>query len=387
LPPLDSDNSDGERPSSPTRRTADDEEGCSPAERVQVPALSSYSDNIESQLFSSFVSLAYSLALEEPQESSVVDLLDRLRHKDLGVLSTHLLTVGYGSSFVVSRFSSQDDIPDLDLIVLKRTIPTTASQSEYRVQKRVKSLMIELRVLTHDPIRKHENIIKFLGIAWETDPLDLQRKWPVLIMERATYGTLSDFLNTPGSKSPLTKLSLALDVVRGLQILHRCGVLHGDIKTDNVLVLENRDPDTQDERPIIAKLGDFSGVLFDMKDHMAIPSGTQPWNAPEWRQSLPPALLLKTDVYSLGFLIYRIMTNGKYPFRDLPKEPSWTKVETMKRDADKMLEYMKSLSVSQDNFNLKDLHAMLDQTLRNDPNLRDLNEVESILQKLTHPNR
>lgn len=73
-------------------------------------------------------------------------------------------------SFLVSKFSSSDDIPDIDLIVLKRTIPTTARQSEYRVQKRVKSLMIELRVLSHDPIRKHENIIKFLGIAWEMDP-------------------------------------------------------------------------------------------------------------------------------------------------------------------------------------------------------------------------
>jgi hypothetical protein len=100
-----------------------------------VPALSSYSDNVESQLFSSFVWLAYSLALEEPQESSIVSLLHRLRQKDLGVLSSHLLPVGYGSSFVVSRFVSQEDIPDMDLIVLKRTIPMAVSQSKYAVQK------------------------------------------------------------------------------------------------------------------------------------------------------------------------------------------------------------------------------------------------------------
>jgi serine/threonine protein kinase len=198
--------------------------------------------------------------------------------------------------------------------------------------------MTELRILTHDPITKHENIIKFHGIAWETDPLDLQRKWPVLLMERATHGTLTDFLSVSGPQSILMKYSVALDVVLGLKILHRCGVLHGDIKSDNVLVLENRDPETRQERPVIAKLGDFSGVLFDMKDHAITPSRTRPWNAPEWKQRLSPASLLKTDVYSLGFLIYRIMTNGSHPFRDLPQESSLITVETMKADVQLLLD-------------------------------------------------
>jgi hypothetical protein len=108
--------------------------------------------------------LAYSLALEEPEKSTVVDLLDRLRHKDLGVLNAHLITIGYGSSFVVSTMTGQDDIPGHTL-VLKRTIPSATTQSGERVRKRIESLMLELRVLTHGPIRKHENIVKFLEIA------------------------------------------------------------------------------------------------------------------------------------------------------------------------------------------------------------------------------
>lgn len=329
--------------------------------------------------------------LEEPEDSTVVDLLDRLRHKDLGVLNTHLITLGYGSSFVVSSMTAQDDIPGLHTIILKRSIPSTASQSADKVRRRIESLMLELRVLTHNPIRTHENIVDLLGIAWETDPLGLQRRWPVLIMERATEGTLEDFLRPSEPKPFSIKMGLALDVVLGLKVLHQCGVLHGDIKTPNVLVFENQDPnpETRAQRPVIAKLADFSGVLFDMKDPMALPSGTRPWNAPEWRQKLTPDSLLKTDVYSLGFLVWRIMADGKHPFLgfSFPADASWSKVDMLKEDDGEMQRYMKSLSGFHEDVSVQVLQAILDCTLRFDPDMRDLDRVERILQETSYQQR
>jgi serine/threonine protein kinase len=382
-------NSDGERPSSPIRRTIEAEDALLPLAQIERLGFDSHGGRSELQLFSSFVSLAYNLAHEEPKDPVVVDLLDRLRNKDLGVLNMHLITIGYGSSFVVSIMTTQDDIPGLDAIVLKRTIPSTAAQSGGRVRKRIESLMLELRVLTHGPIRKHENIVEFLGVAWETDPLDLQRRWPVLIMEQATKGTLNDFLQPSDPKPFRIKTALALDVVLGLKVLHQCGVLHGDIKTDNVLVFENQDPETWAERPVIAKLADFSGVLFDMKNPMALPSGTRPWNAPEWRQNLTPDSLLKTDLYSLGFLIFRIMVDGKHPFLDFsfPADDSWSRVDILKEDDDKMQTHMKSLSGFSEDVDVRALHAILDCTLRFDPILRNLDSVEKILQETSYQHR
>src|SRR5947209_19264057 len=80
-------NIDGERPSSPTRRTIEADDALLPLAQIERLGFASHDGRSESQLFSSFISLAYSLALEEPEDSTVVDLLDRLRHKDLGVLN------------------------------------------------------------------------------------------------------------------------------------------------------------------------------------------------------------------------------------------------------------------------------------------------------------
>jgi serine/threonine protein kinase len=208
-------------------------------------------------------------------------------------------------------------------------------------------------------------------------------------MERATKETLEDFLQLSDPKPFRIKMALGLDVVLGLKVLHQCGVLHGDIKTHNVLVFENQDPETRSQRPVIAKLADFSGVLFDMKNPMALPSGTRPWNAPEWRQNLAPDQLLKTDLYSLGFLIFRIMADGKHPFLDFsfPADASWSRVDVLKEDDDKMQRYMKSLSGFREDVNVQALHAILDCTLRVDPDLRNLDSVEKILQETSYQHR
>jgi len=312
--------------------------------------------------------------------------MDCLSHKDLGVLNMHQAMLGYGSSFSVTHSISEHEniFPDIGSLVFKRTLPTSVELSAIEIQKRLRSLMLELRVLAHDPIQHHENIVDFLGIAWETDPFDLTRKWPVIIMERATYGTLSDFLNQIDSIIPFKqKVSLALDIALGLKVLHACGILHGDIKADNVLIFCNRDLESRDQRPVIARLADFSGVLFDMRDSSVVPSGTRPWNAPEWRERLPPASLLKTDVYSLGFLVYRIMADGKHPFRDFrfADDPGWSQVEMLKMYQDGMLEYMLSLSEYQGDVDIIALHAILENTIRRDPHYRDLGKVEAILQQ------
>jgi serine/threonine protein kinase len=297
---------------------------------------------------------------------------------------------------MVSRVTDQNlfkkslDVPGIGSVAFKRTIPSLISESPYKRQKRIKSLMLELRVLAHDPIRNHENIVNLLGIAWETDHLDFSRKWPVLIMERAVRGTLSNFLDHSDPKSFQIKVALALDVVFGLKALHKCGILHGDVKADNVLIFENRDPKTSLQRPVIAKLGDFSGVLFDMKGLMELPSGTQPWNAPEWRQLLTPESLLTTDVYSLGFLIFIIMADGKHPFRDFSPyystDSSWDQVDSLKSGS-QLLEHMKSLSGFREDVDASVLHSIFDYTLCLVPEARSLDKVEAILQEVHYQRR
>ncbi|KEF58404.1 serine/threonine protein kinase [Exophiala aquamarina CBS 119918] len=290
--------------------------------------ISHSSTSSEEPLFSAFVFLTASIETEEYQDDARFNTLSRYRHKDIGVLNKHQHIIGYGSSFYVTCSGNKQDsaVPDSDVLVFKRTIPTVEKEDALKDRKRVDALMRELRVLTHDPIRKpirkHENIVELLGIAWETDPFDITQKWP-------------------------QKVSLALDIVLGLKAMHICGVLHGDVKAENALVFANHNVESKEQRSTIIKLADFGGVLFDIPERSTLPSGTRPWNAPEWQTPLPPANLLKTDIYSLGFLVYRVLADGKHPFKGSAAwsdDVGWSKVEAMKANDDQMLEYMCSIN-------------------------------------------
>ncbi|KAF1830818.1 ankyrin [Decorospora gaudefroyi] len=97
------------------------------------------------------------------------------------------------------------------------------------------------------------------------------------------------------------RLRFAADVTSGLLALHRAGVIHGDVKTDNVLVFPANNGEC------VAKISDFGSVI--------VLGGLQPWryygtpatNAPEvanqTRSKLDIQGLQKCDNYSLGLLI------------------------------------------------------------------------------------
>jgi serine/threonine protein kinase len=49
-----------------------------------------------------------------------------------------------------------------------------------------------------------------------------------------------------------------------------------------------------------------------------LPGGTIPWDAPEEKKALSGLNLRRTDIYSYGLLVWRIVCNGNEPFDDLP---------------------------------------------------------------------
>lgn len=161
-----------------------------------------------------------------------------------------------------------------------------------------KSLILELRALSFPPIRAHPNIVQLLGVCW--DVLS-----PVLVVECATHGTLASLERQYLQEH--TRLRLCHDVARGLHFLHACCITHGDVKTENVLVFKHP------QRIVIAKLADFGCSVLDMEDRSRLPGGSEPWNAPEWRDTLEETLFCKTDIYSFGLLCWSVLI-GFNPF-------------------------------------------------------------------------
>ncbi|GMH25146.1 hypothetical protein Nepgr_026989 [Nepenthes gracilis] len=113
-----------------------------------------------------------------------------------------------------------------------------------------------------------------------------------------------------GYPSPLL-IKLMRDVVSGLVHLHELGIIHRDIKPQNVLITK--------ERTLCAKLSDMGiskRLLADMSSLglLATGCGTSGWQAPE--QLLHGHQTRAVDMFSLGCLFFFCVTGGGHPFGD-----------------------------------------------------------------------
>lgn len=92
------------------------------------------------------------------------------------------------------------------------------------------------------------------------------------------YGSLRHYL-ADSERSLRAKIILAGDVASGLNALHQCDIVHGDLKLENIVVLQSWD------RPsgTIAKLCDFghSIILAADRKHLKY-YGTALYVISEW---------------------------------------------------------------------------------------------------------
>ncbi len=149
-----------------------------------------------------------------------------------------------------------------------------------------------------------------------------------LAIEYVAGGTVARLLQEQGRLSEATALALILDVARGLSIAHQRGIIHRDIKPDNVLltnighefVTTNGAAKLPAEMtslggPLV-KLSDFGLARNEQSDSMALTLdgsilGTPWYMSPEQcRGKIADA---RSDVYALGGTLFHLLA-GKPPF-------------------------------------------------------------------------
>jgi serine/threonine-protein kinase len=113
-------------------------------------------------------------------------------------------------------------------------------------------------------------------------------------------------LSRDGPLAEADLVRIAIDVVNGLAFAHQAGIVHRDIKTDNIMF-------TLDGAAVIADFGiarAVSGYVTATGVNMTI--GTAAYVSPEQAQGRP--LDGRSDLYALGVTLYKAAT-GEVPFR------------------------------------------------------------------------
>jgi serine/threonine protein kinase len=122
-----------------------------------------------------------------------------------------------------------------------------------------------------------------------------------LVMELAERGSLSHRLREEGPLSPQDAVGIIITMSKALSVAHKSGVIHRDIKPDNVLF----------DRHGMLKLADFGIARVAARNpHLTqtgMVIGTWAYMPPEQRESARQ-VDGRSDIYALGATLYRLVS-------------------------------------------------------------------------------
>src|SRR5271167_2891282 len=79
-----------------------------------------------------------------------------------------------------------------------------------------------------------KNVLSIQGFGW--DYIEGRTTTPSLVIEYADQGSLRQYLGSSPAITDAQRLDIVLGVCRGITCLHQCGIIHGDIKMENILM-------------------------------------------------------------------------------------------------------------------------------------------------------
>jgi len=128
---------------------------------------------------------------------------------------------------------------------------------------------------------------------------------PYFVMRHMTGGSLSGLLKS--GKLSLQKTAEIIEkIAQGLDYAHQKGIIHRDIKPDNVLFDSSNNPYLSDFG--VAKLAE--AVNSETRSNIV---GTPAYVSPEQASGENDKVDHRSDVYGLGVLVYQMLT-GEQPF-------------------------------------------------------------------------
>lgn len=131
--------------------------------------------------------------------------------------------------------------------------------------------------------------------------------WDILIRLEELTPLVKYSIDNPLSEDEVTRMGI--DICRGLSLCKKYGIVHRDIKPDNIFISPSGS----------YKLGDFGiARIIEETTRGLSRKGTYGYMAPEvyWGREYGSTV----DLYSLGMVMYRYLNDGRMPF--MPPSPA-----------------------------------------------------------------
>ena len=172
-----------------------------------------------------------------------------------------------------------------------------AAHDKEKIAEMVKALDIEIDTMQH---LEHPNIVQYLGF-------ERQKYAMSIYLEYISGGSVGSCLRKHGKFEEQVVKSMTIQTLRGLKYLHDEGILHRDLKADNILL----------DLDGTCKISDFgiskkSDDIYrdDVTNSM---QGSVFWMAPEVVRTDGPGYSAKVDIWSLGCVVLEMFA-GKRPW-------------------------------------------------------------------------
>jgi serine/threonine protein kinase/tetratricopeptide (TPR) repeat protein len=193
------------------------------------------------------------------------------------------------------------------------------AEQEHPVRRRVALKIIKLGMDTREVVARFEAerqalaLMDHANIARVLDAGATETGRPYFVMELVRGIKITEYADQ-NSLSTQERVELSIQVCRAIQHAHQKGIIHRDIKPSNVLVtLHDGVP-----VPKVIDFGIAKAAQGRLTDHTLFTAfdqfiGTPAYMSPEQAEMSGLDIDTRSDIYSLGVLLYEILT-GKPPF-------------------------------------------------------------------------